>query len=112
MHDSFVLFRLECRVTGIPKPKITWFKSGKVLKHNPDYNIFYEPSGVCTLTIVRCKPEDSTEFSCEARNRNGVDITSTKITVTGQIFESYIIFSSKTLKYFFQKLSTLCINFC
>ena len=84
-------------MTGTPKPKITWFKSGKVLKHSPEYHIYYEPSGVCTLTIVRCKPEDSTEFSCEARNRNGVDITSTKITVTGQILRAMLSFVNKIL---------------
>lgn len=100
------LFRLECRVSGTPKPKITWYKSGKILKHNPDYQIFYEPTGTCTLTITRCTEEDTTEFSCEARNRNGVDITTSKITVSGlkyfigHVFIHYFIISLFKSEYF------------
>ncbi|GIY77540.1 titin [Caerostris extrusa] len=74
--------RMQCKVTGIPKPKITWYKSGKVLKHSPQYQIFYEPTGTCSLTITRCTEEDTTEFSCEAHNKNGVDLTTSKVTVT------------------------------
>lgn len=83
---------MECRVSGTPKPKITWYKSGKVLRHSPDYQIFYEPTGTCTLTIVRLTDEDNTDFSCEARNRNGVDITTAKITVAGLKTEIKIYF--------------------
>ncbi|PRD32997.1 UNVERIFIED_CONTAM: unc-89 [Trichonephila clavipes] len=78
---------LECKVAGTPKPKVTWYKSGKVLRHNPQYQIFYEPTGKCTLTITRCTEEDNTEFSCEAQNRNGVDFTTSKVTVTGWQFK-------------------------
>jgi hypothetical protein len=71
---------LQCRVHGIPTPKIIWTKNRKPIEFaGGRYRILSEDK----LMISNVKVEDQGYFSCEARNQFGVDVKNTLLTITG-----------------------------
>ena len=74
----------ECRVTGMPKPTIKWFKDGKVLKSNADFKQTFTDS-VAKLVIAEVLPEDSGKYECVATNSAGEERVSCKLEVKGQL---------------------------
>ncbi|XP_071942496.1 myosin light chain kinase, smooth muscle-like [Antedon mediterranea] len=53
----------ECRVSGTPKPNVSWFFEGKPITHDNVYQIsFDEP--VAKLTIAEVFPEDGGNYTC------------------------------------------------
>ena len=62
---------LKCKITGKPRPKITWFRSGKPIDE-PRFRKTYTEEGVCTLFITVILPTDHTEFECRATNEYGM----------------------------------------
>ncbi|KAL3884749.1 hypothetical protein ACJMK2_024858, partial [Sinanodonta woodiana] len=58
--------RFKCNVEGTPKPKITWFKDGKMLKH--DGRIKFDGND---LVITGSSPSDSGYYQCIAENKVG-----------------------------------------
>ncbi|VDN60787.1 unnamed protein product [Dracunculus medinensis] len=80
---------MECQVIGNPFPMITWHKDGtKILSENRmlqyvdrkvSFNIF---AGICKLNIKNMDTKDGGEYSCEAVNSIGKDITRCRVQVT------------------------------
>ncbi|XP_066257895.1 uncharacterized protein [Euwallacea similis] len=69
-----------CQVTGHPIPKVTWFKAGVPIQHNPDYHTSFD-NGLCSLTIEETFAEDSARYTCKATNESGTAETSATLTV-------------------------------
>ena len=79
---------LECYLSGIPYPTVSWFKDGVCVDHDPDYvittgNNSGEP---CTLKIRRLdKTKHSGVYSVRATNSGGEVTSSANVNVIGQI---------------------------
>ena len=67
-------------VSGIPEPRITWFKDGIPVENNSDYISKHE-KGTCTLVIEESMKEDSANWSVRAANSAGYAETHAKLTV-------------------------------
>ncbi|XP_018563787.1 vascular endothelial growth factor receptor 1 isoform X2 [Anoplophora glabripennis] len=67
LPDKLVLY---CKVSGIPKPVLTWYKNGIVFQALDEKRVFITESNdkiVFTHTIA----QDEGTYKCEARNRMG-----------------------------------------
>ncbi|XP_028966661.1 muscle M-line assembly protein unc-89-like [Galendromus occidentalis] len=73
--SSSELASLDAKATGHPRPKITWYKNGEILKWSPDCQISYDTTGISTVTFHRTELEDFAFYVCEAKNAYGVDMT-------------------------------------
>ncbi|XP_045575049.1 myopalladin isoform X2 [Salmo salar] len=69
---------LECRVKGVPSPKVDWYREGTVIEASPDFRILQKnprstdkSEEICTLVIAEVFPEDSGTFTCTASNKYG-----------------------------------------
>ncbi|XP_028844826.1 myopalladin isoform X2 [Denticeps clupeoides] len=69
---------LECRVKGVPSPRVEWYREGTVIEDSPDFRILQkkprsmaESEEICTLVIAEVFPEDSGTFTCTASNKYG-----------------------------------------
>ncbi|XP_043991903.1 myopalladin isoform X4 [Gambusia affinis] len=79
---------LECRVKGVPSPRVDWFRDGKLIEDSPDFRILQkkprspaEPEEICTLVIAEVFPEDSGMFTCTANNNYGTVSSSAALRV-------------------------------
>ncbi|XP_014009748.2 myopalladin isoform X2 [Salmo salar] len=61
---------LECRVKGVPSPKVDWYREGTIIEDSPDFRILQKKE-ICTLVIAEVFPEDSGTFTCTASNKYG-----------------------------------------
>ncbi|XP_052006385.1 myopalladin-like isoform X2 [Xyrauchen texanus] len=81
---------LECRVKGIPSPKVDWYREGTLIEDSPDFRILQkkprsltESEEICTLVIAEVFPEDSGTFTCTASNKYGTVSSITVLQVKG-----------------------------
>ncbi|KAG7455294.1 hypothetical protein MATL_G00255020 [Megalops atlanticus] len=73
--------KLACKVTGVPKPVVTWYK-GKRSRPAPFNHIIIEdPDGSCTLILDNMTADDSGQYMCFATSSAGNASTLGKITV-------------------------------
>ena len=74
--------QLNCRVSGIPPPIVSWFKNGVCIDSNRDYaTLFDSSSGLCTLSLAHVFVEDGATFECRASNEAGDADTAAQLTV-------------------------------
>uniref|UniRef100_A0AAR2KQ87 Obscurin, cytoskeletal calmodulin and titin-interacting RhoGEF b n=1 Tax=Pygocentrus nattereri TaxID=42514 RepID=A0AAR2KQ87_PYGNA len=73
--------KLACKVTGSPKPVVTWFKDGRAVEVDPHHIIIEDPDGSCTLILDNMTAEDSGQYMCFASSSAGNASTLGKITV-------------------------------
>ncbi|KAG2458503.1 OBSCN protein, partial [Polypterus senegalus] len=73
--------KLACKVTGNPKPVISWYKDGKALEIDPHHIIIEDPDGSCTLILDNLTAEDSGQYMCFATSIAGNVSTLGKIIV-------------------------------
>lgn len=76
--------QLTCRVKGLPRPTIKWFKEGKELQPGANLQLDYAEDGRVTLTIPKALMGDSGEFRCFAENELGNAWTEGPIVVTAK----------------------------
>jgi len=67
-------YTLECLVSGIPFPTITWYKDNVPIVNNADYLMTID-NGRCLLKIRKMTKPLSGNYSCKASNPGG-DVTS------------------------------------
>ncbi|XP_054877662.1 myopalladin isoform X2 [Poeciliopsis prolifica] len=86
---------LECRVKGVPSPRVDWFRDGKLLEDSPEFRILQkkprspaEPEEICTLVIAEVFPEDSGMFTCTANNNYGTVSSSAALRVKANSSDS------------------------
>uniref|UniRef100_A0A158PAL3 Ig-like domain-containing protein n=1 Tax=Angiostrongylus cantonensis TaxID=6313 RepID=A0A158PAL3_ANGCA len=96
------------RVTGDPKPRVTWLRDGVEIPDCEEVKIIDEGNGIHSLIIVRVEMADSGQFTCLAENvagearstadlvvrsvdgRPGSYFHVTKVTQEKQVLEFYI----------------------
>ncbi|KAL0964227.1 hypothetical protein UPYG_G00321090 [Umbra pygmaea] len=81
---------LECRVKGVPSPKVDWYREGTLIEDSPDFRILQkkprstaESEEICTLVIAEVFPEDSGTFTCIASNKYGTVSSIAELRVKG-----------------------------
>ncbi|XP_066232703.1 nexilin isoform X4 [Saccopteryx leptura] len=62
--------RFTVKVTGEPKPEITWWFEGEILQDGEDYQ-YIERGETCCLYLPETFPEDEGEYMCKAVNNKG-----------------------------------------
>lgn len=79
------ILKAEIRVTGLPFPRLTWLKDGKVFEENERISIVYDSqAGTWTLTIFDCQESDTGVYECRAKNPGGEKSTKATLTVSGE----------------------------
>ncbi|MGH0164441.1 UNVERIFIED_CONTAM: hypothetical protein FKN15_072700 [Acipenser sinensis] len=73
--------KLACKVTGTPKPVITWYKDGRAVEVDPHHIIIEDPDGSCTLILDNLTADDSGQYMCFAASTAGNASTLGKILV-------------------------------
>jgi hypothetical protein len=61
----------EAKITGQPQPDVTWLKDNKPVQPSSRHE-FKDEDGKHSLVITNCTPDDSAEYSLEARNDAGL----------------------------------------
>uniref|UniRef100_A0A3P9LJQ0 Obscurin, cytoskeletal calmodulin and titin-interacting RhoGEF a n=1 Tax=Oryzias latipes TaxID=8090 RepID=A0A3P9LJQ0_ORYLA len=79
--------KLTCRVSGSPKPLISWIK-GLPLEDDPRHIITTDRSGRCNLILDSLTPEDSGQYLCYATSCMGSAGTLAKVVVQPPRFVS------------------------
>ncbi|CAB1444707.1 unnamed protein product [Pleuronectes platessa] len=73
--------KLTCKVTGSPKPVISWFKDGHPLEDDPRHIITADRSGTCSLILDSLTADDSGQYTCYATSSMGAAGTLAKVVV-------------------------------
>ncbi|XP_059126628.1 obscurin [Peromyscus eremicus] len=73
--------KLACRVTGTPKPVVSWYKDGKPVEVDPHHILIEDPDGSCTLILDNLTGVDSGQYMCFAASAAGNASTLGKILV-------------------------------
>eukprot|EP00074_Homo_sapiens_P083403 XP_016857962.1 obscurin isoform X37 [Homo sapiens] len=73
--------KLACRVTGTPKPVISWYKDGKAVQVDPHHILIEDPDGSCALILDSLTGVDSGQYMCFAASAAGNCSTLGKILV-------------------------------
>ncbi|KFP38256.1 Obscurin, partial [Chlamydotis macqueenii] len=73
--------KLACKVTGAPKPSVSWYKDGKPVEVDPHHIIIEDPDGSCTLILDNLTGVDSGQYMCFASSPAGNASTLGKILV-------------------------------
>ncbi|XP_078079796.1 myopalladin isoform X2 [Mustelus asterias] len=81
---------LECRIKGVPFPKMEWYREETLIEDSPDFRILQkkprsmsDSEEICTLVIAEAFPEDSGTFTCTASNKYGTMSSTSHLTVHG-----------------------------
>jgi hypothetical protein len=64
--DEGTAASFECRVTGLPAPKVQWFKDGTPVKSGDGITIEALPDGTQRLKLDSAQVEDQGNYRCEA----------------------------------------------
>ena len=63
--------KFEAKVSGHPKPEVVWLKEDKPVHPDPRHQI-QDEGDVHSLVITNCTPDDSAEYTLEAKNDAGL----------------------------------------
>ena len=78
---------LECQISGLPTPEISWRHNNKPIQQNNHPGIFeikYDPqSQWASLTVKEAFPKVSGRYTCRARNIAGEATTTAVVCVKG-----------------------------
>ena len=77
----FPFFLTRCPAIGVPPPKLSFYKDGKLLPQNDNF-IFDYDHGV--LTIKRAAVDYAGQYVCVAENSAGASRMATKIELLGE----------------------------
>ncbi|XP_053213912.1 obscurin-like isoform X4 [Panonychus citri] len=72
---------LEAKITGYPKPLITWYKDNEEIKVDEKYKFLYEDEESYTLVIKGVRRDDASKYRLKASNDLGEVETSGQLTV-------------------------------
>lgn len=70
---------LSTQVVGNPTPKVTWLKNGKPLTDQPTH----QDGDTYTLTLLEPTPQDTAEYTVQAKNSVGFAETTATVVVEG-----------------------------
>ena len=75
--------RFEAGFAGYPKPEVTWYFQGEILKNSSKVQIKIREDS-STLTIIDSTFEDAGIYECRASNNLGTDKTKGSLTVNSK----------------------------
>lgn len=81
-HDGTTV-HFECKVVGVPRPQITWFRQTAICKPSQDFQMYYDEDNVATLVIREVMLEDAGMFTCVAKNAAGFATSTAELFVEG-----------------------------
>ncbi|XP_049784509.1 titin isoform X1 [Schistocerca cancellata] len=76
--------KLECEVTGLPSPQISWSHNNKPVKETRDLKVQYE-NNKATLVITEAFPKDAGIYVVTAKNIAGEASSSCNVSVKGRL---------------------------
>ena len=62
--------RFLCKVTGVPRPEVTWYRDNQPLTDSEKYHIKRD-GDLAVLFVCDVTPEDAGTYSCHAKNIDG-----------------------------------------
>lgn len=74
--------QLRCKFSGIPRPKVTWFKDGDEITSEGNNSRIAIREDNTLLDIHFIKGEDDGEYKCVAQNRLGSSTRQAKLKIT------------------------------
>ena len=85
--------RFHARVSGMPKPEISWFHNQQLVK--PTKNVvfhFDEMTTIATLIIVDAFSEHAGQYTCKATNNAGEAVCTATLAITeeGKMFKKHV----------------------
>lgn len=75
---------LHAKVTGTPRPEVTWYRNNKELVTTPNVKVAYEDD-TCSLIIKKMTMDLEGQYKCVARNPAGTTDIVAKVTVEGKV---------------------------
>lgn len=73
--------KLEAKLSGYPKPSVSWFKDDELLEPDPHHGFISEPDGTIGLLLDHCTPDDAGTYRVVASNESGEAISSAVIAI-------------------------------
>ncbi|XP_051803564.1 obscurin isoform X3 [Acanthochromis polyacanthus] len=103
--------KLTCKVSGSPKPLISWLKDGLPLEDDPRHIISADRSGCCSLILDSLTAEDSGQYACYASSSMGSAGTLAKVAVQApprfvSRLESACLIEGEDIQFFCSTLTT------
>lgn len=80
--------QFECKVEGIPRPQITWFRQTAIIKQSEDFQMYYDDDNVAMLIIREVFLEDAGTFTCVAKNAAGFASSTAELIVESQFSDN------------------------
>lgn len=80
--------QFECKVEGMPRPQITWFRQTAIIKPSEDFQMYYDDDNVAMLIIREVFLEDAGTFTCVAKNAAGFASSTTELIVESQFSDN------------------------
>ncbi|NWW79808.1 MYPN protein, partial [Climacteris rufus] len=78
------LCRLDCKVSGLPTPDLTWLLNGKPVLPDARHKMLVRETGVHSLLIDPLSQSDAGTYTCLATNRTGQNSFSLELTVVAK----------------------------
>ncbi|XP_073097060.1 myopalladin isoform X3 [Manis javanica] len=78
------LCRLDCKVSGLPPPELTWLLNGQPVLPDASHKMLVRETGVHSLLIDPLTQRDAGTYTCVATNKTGENSFSLELTVVAK----------------------------
>ncbi|KAK1333717.1 hypothetical protein QTO34_006104 [Cnephaeus nilssonii] len=78
------LCRLDCKVSGLPPPELTWLLNGQPVLPDVSHKMLVRETGVHSLLIDPLTQRDAGTYTCVATNKTGQNSFSLELTVVAK----------------------------
>ncbi|NXK18206.1 MYPN protein, partial [Arenaria interpres] len=89
------LCRLDCKVSGLPTPDLTWLLNGKPVLPDGTHKMLVRETGVHSLLIDPLTQNDAGTYTCLATNKTGQNSFSLELTVVAKEVKKAPMFLEK-----------------
>ncbi|NWX44055.1 MYPN protein, partial [Steatornis caripensis] len=89
------LCRLDCKVSGLPTPDLTWLLNGKPVLPDGPHKMLVRETGVHSLLIDPLSQNDAGTYTCLATNKTGQNSFSLELTVVAKEVKKAPMFLEK-----------------
>ncbi|XP_050754754.1 myopalladin [Gymnogyps californianus] len=93
-HEG-LLCRLDCKVSGLPTPDLTWLLNGKPVLPDGTHKMLVRETGVHSLLIDPLSQNDAGTYTCLATNKTGQNSFSLELTVVAKEVKKAPMFLEK-----------------
>lgn len=76
-------WKIDAKVSGFPKPDVTWYKNGEKITSSTKFSIIYEEN-TSVITINSLERSDTGKYVVEAKNNAGVASVELNLNVIGE----------------------------